>query len=93
MRRRVVFWMAVASPALVIGGAFLTGGILELLGADCVTYGNNPMALDNDTVCNGTGDIQSGVGWSALILAIVLMPVALITLSVGVWRAMRCRPR
>jgi len=44
MRRRVAFWATVASPLLVVAVALLLAGILELLGADCVTYGNNPMA-------------------------------------------------
>ena len=89
----MALWAAVASPLLVIGMAFLIGGILELLGAECVTYGNNPMHFDNDTVCNGTGDIQSSVGWWAFILAIVLMPVAFTTGAVAGWRAWRATKR
>ena len=93
MLRRVAFWAAVASPLLVIGVAFLIGGILELLGADCVTYGNNPMHFDNDTVCNQAGDFQGLAGWLGLILAVVMVPVAFITGAVGAWRAMKRRSR
>lgn len=93
MRRRVAFWATVASPLLVMAVAFLLAGILELLGADCVTYGNNPMGLDNDTVCNELGDTQSGVGWRALVLAIILVPVALITGTIGAWRKIRRKSR
>ena len=93
MRRRVAFWATVASPLLVIAVAFLLAGILELVGADCVTYGNNPMGLDNDTVCNELGDIRSGVGLLALALAIVLVPIALITGTVGAWRQIRRKSR
>lgn len=89
--RRVAFWAAVASPLLVIGVAFLIGGILHLFGANCVTYGGNPMALDDETVCNALGEIQTGVGWSALALALALMPLALITGAVGAWRARKRR--
>ncbi len=87
----MTFWAVVASPLLVIGVAFLIGGILELFGADCATYGNNPNALDNDTICNRLGDIQASAGWWALILAIGLVPVALIMGAVGAWRAMTRR--
>jgi hypothetical protein len=93
MRRRVAFWTTVSSPLLVIGVALLIGAVLGLLGAECVTYGNNPMALDNTTVCNSLGETQSGVGWAALALVIVLMPVAFITGSVGAWRAVKGRSR
>ena len=79
-----------ASPLLVLGAAFLIAGILHLFGASCVTYGNNPMALDNETVCNAPGEIQTGVGWSALAVALALVPLALITGAVGAWRT---RPR
>jgi hypothetical protein len=37
-------------------------------------YGNNPMALDNETVCNSPGVIQTGVGWIALVLALAWCP-------------------
>ena len=91
--RRVAFWMAVFSPLLVAALALLGGAVLELLGADCVTRGNNPMHLDNDTVCNDVGDLQLGLGWMALSLAIVLVPVALVTGAVGAWRAVGQRSR
>jgi hypothetical protein len=89
--RRVAFWAAVASPLLVIGVAFVIGGILHLFGAGCVTYGNNPMALDNETVCNPLGEIQTGVGWIALVLALALVPLAIITGAVGAWRTRKRR--
>lgn len=89
MGRRVAFWTTVASPLLVIGVALQIGALLHVLGADCVTYGNNPMALDNTTVCNQLGEIQSHVGWAALALVIVLVPLAFITGAVGAWRAVK----
>jgi hypothetical protein len=78
-----MFWTAVSSPLLVIGAAAHIGTVLDLFGANCVTYGNNPMALDNTTVCNQLGEVRSGVGWAALGIAIVLVPLALITGAVG----------
>ena len=89
--RRVAFWAAVASPLLVIGVALLIGGILHLFGANCVTYGNNPMALDNEIVCNDLGEIGTIVGWTALGLALLFVPVAFISGAVGGWRARRRR--
>jgi hypothetical protein len=93
MRRRVAFWTTVSSPLLVIAVALLIGALLELLGADCVTYGNNPMALDNTTVCNQLGETQSDVGWAVLGLLMVLLPVAFVTGAVGAWRAVKRRAR
>jgi hypothetical protein len=90
---RVAFWMAVLSPLLVVGLGLLAGAVLDLMGADCVTYGNNPMHLDNDTVCNDLGDLQSGLGWTALLLAMVLVPVALATGAVGAWRSVMRRSK
>ena len=87
--RRVAFWIAMLSPLLVVGLALLGGAILELMGADCVTYGNNPMHLDNDTVRNELGDLQSRLGWTALLLAMLVVPVALATGAVGAWRSVR----
>ena len=84
--RRAACWMAVLSPLLIVGLALLGAGVLELLGADCVTYGNNPMHLDNDTVCNDLGDHQSALRWTALLLSMLLLPVALATGAVGAWR-------
>jgi hypothetical protein len=81
--RRTVFWVAVASPLLVIVVALLIGGVLDLFGADCVADGSNPLVND---VCNPLGSIQSGVGWSASFLVVVLVPVALITGAVGALR-------
>jgi hypothetical protein len=91
--QRVAFWVAVFSPLLVAGLALLGGAVLEVMGADCVTHGNNPMHLDNDTVCNDLGDLQSSLGWTALSLAIVLVPVALTTGAVGACRAVTRRSR
>ena len=91
--RRVRFWAVVASPLLVMGVAFLIAGILELFGANCVTYGNNPMGFDNETVCNQPGDIQVLVVLLGFILAVVVMPVALITGAVGAWRTWKRRSR
>jgi hypothetical protein len=91
--RRVVFWTTVMSPLLVIGVAILVSVVLELLGADCVTYGNNPMALDNTTVCNRLGDVQSDIGWTALAVALVLVPLAFVTSAVGSWRAVKRQSR
>lgn len=93
MWRRVAFWTTVASPLLVMRVALQIGVLLEVLGADCVTYGNNPMALDNTTVCNQPGEIQSGVGWAALAFVIVLVPPAFITGAVGAWREVKRRSR
>lgn len=87
----MAFWTTVSSPLLVVGVALLISAVLELSGAECMTYGNNPMALDNTTVCNQLGDTQSGVGWAALALVIVLLPLAFITGAVGAWRALKRR--
>jgi hypothetical protein len=87
----VAFWTTVPSPLLVVGVALLISAVLELSGAECMTYGNNPMALDNTTVCNQLGETQSGVGWAALALVIVLLPIAFITGAVGAWRALKRR--
>jgi hypothetical protein len=84
--RRAAFWVTVLSPLLVVGLAALGSALFEVLGADCVTYGNNPMHLDNDTVCNDLGDLQQELGWTAFGLAIVLLPVALATGAAGAWR-------
>lgn len=78
--------MVVLSPLLIVVLAFLGTGVLELMGADCVTYGSNPMHLDNDTVCNDLGDHQTALGWTALLLAMLLLPIALATGAVGAWR-------
>jgi hypothetical protein len=86
----MAFWAPVTSPLLVIGVALLIGGVLDLFGADCVSRGSNPMALDND-VCNHLGRIQSGVGFNAIALAIVLVPVALITGAAGALQMMSRR--
>lgn len=91
--RRVAFWAAVASPLLVLGVAYLAAGILHLFGASCVTYGNNPMALDNETVCNELGDVRVLLGWSALVLVVVVTPVAFVTGAAGAWRALKRRGR
>ena len=91
--RRVTFWAVVASPLLVMGAAFLIAGILELFAPNCVTYGNNPMGFDNETVCNQPGDFQGFAIWSGFILAVVLMPIALITGAVGAWRTRKRRSR
>jgi uncharacterized membrane protein YhaH (DUF805 family) len=84
--RRAAFWLVVLSPLVIVALAFLGAGVLELIGADCVTYGNNPMHLDNDTVCNDLGDHQTALGWSALLLAMLLLPITLATGAVGAWR-------
>ena len=91
--RRAAYWVMVLSPLLVVGLTLLGASLLELLGADCVTYGNNPMHLDNDTVCNDLGDLQRDLGWIALGLAIVLLPVALATGAVGAWRSIARRSK
>lgn len=82
-----------ASPLLVIGVALLIGGILHLFGADCVTHGDNPMALDNEIVCNDLGEIGTIVGWTALGLALLFVPVAFITGAAGGRRARKRRLR
>ena len=75
---------AAPPPAkLRVRGAWRSGRILHLFGASCVTYGKNPMALDNETVCNDLGEIRTIVGWTAFGLAILFMPVAFITAAVG----------
>lgn len=89
--RRAAFWTAVLSPLLVAALVLLGVGVLELMGADCVTYGNNPMQLDNDTVCNDLGDQQHEVWWTGLVLVPLLLPIALATGTVGAWRFFRRR--
>jgi hypothetical protein len=51
------------------------------------------MALDNETVCNPPGVIQTRVGWIALVLALALVALALITGPVGEWRTRKRRSR
>ena len=54
--RRGAFWAAVASPLLVLGAAFLIGGILHLFGASCVTYGGNPRECPR--ICVGMTELE-----------------------------------
>jgi hypothetical protein len=91
--RRVTFWAVVASPLLVMGAAFLIAEILELFGANCVTYGNNPMGFDNETVCNELGEVRVLLGLLALVLVVVLTPVAFVIGAAGAWRALTRRGR
>jgi hypothetical protein len=84
--QRAAFRTVVLSPVLIVAMALLGTGVLELMGADCVTYGNNPMQLDNDTVCNDLGDHQADLRWTALVLAMLLLPIAVGTGAVRAWR-------
>lgn len=58
-----------------------------------MTYGINPHGFDNDTVCNQPGDVQGFAIWPGFMLAVVLMPVALIAGAVGAWRVRKRRLR
>ena len=51
------------------------------------------MALDDETVRNALGEVQTGVGWIALVLALALVPLALSTGAVGAWRTSKRRSR
>ncbi len=84
--RRFVFWLL--STFAVLSVSLL---VLELLGADCSSVGNNPMALDNVETCNGLGDAQQAVGLALLVVSALLIVAAMIAVTLAAAR--RLRPR
>jgi hypothetical protein len=90
MSRRAAFWIILLSPLLTLGAAFHVAVVLEVLGAECVTSGPSyAFQLDYPRVCNSLGELREDLGWAALGLAFVLVPVGVITGGLGAWRAVR----